>query len=181
MVGRSEIPKSIIVKKLICIIFVITFGHSAFSKLPLKEEGLELDVTLCTILKVPADKLESEFFGEGFGLTFVFLISRKSDEAARFALKELKDFRISGQRYSGLSDADSDSHTVIDDVVDLQADLGSLGVEIPARKSLVMTTTIVGSKVELHGNLEVSPEFSWGGKLERFDFSVPAGEVVERE
>lgn len=169
--GTLDIVK---MKNLLCILFLVQFGFSARGELPQRATGEELDVTLCSVSRVSPEALESGFPGRELGLTFVFLISKTSEEEARFALKELKNFRISEQSYAELNDADTDSHTVINDVVDLRDELESLGIDIPARKSLVMTTTIVGKDLDLVGRLEVSPEFSWGGEIERFDFSISA-------
>jgi len=152
----------------------------AWADLPQRIDGRYVSVTLCSVSEIGESELTSDFEGMECGISFIFLIAKTDGEEGRFALKELKDFRIGESYFGELSSDDIVYRTVINDFDDLAETFAGLNIEKPSGRSLAMTTKIVGSRVERSADLEVSPTFAWGGPPRVFTFSVRWSEIEER-
>lgn len=151
------------------------------AQLPQVKEGNDVLVTLCSISQLDDQELVHESGRAEFGLSFVFLIEKKTAEEGKFALKELVDFDLDGVSYATLSKRETYSNTVVSEIGEYSDKLELWNLVKPVNETLFMTTKIVGDRVELSGELRVAPTFSWGAEIrpQSFPFSVPVSEIPQ--
>jgi hypothetical protein len=112
------------------------------------------------------------------GLVFHFLIEPSPSATGAFTLAELRDFTVSGRKFSALSaealERKPESETILTSAIDFKSNVGpDLKRLIPGtagKRAVVMSTILSGPKLPVGADCEVTVDVGWGDETEMFGF-----------